>query len=172
MTINYFHVAGFFELNLILNHFSCNISSESLDQLIAESDLSILSKEIVLSSETVLGLTKQEREEACQSCRKTIQKLQIIKTWKKKAEHADLIKDACENQQINVAKKVREILLKGMTFENEAVETYRKHLFECYTENLRPSSSHQWPEFHHEFYVDPSPLQTQKNKKGCTQTRK
>ena len=68
----------------------------------------------------------------------------------------DLIKDACEHQQINVAKKVREILLKakGMTFENKAVETYCEHLFECYTENLHPSSSHQWPEFHHEFYVD------------------
>ena len=91
MTINYFHIAGFFELKLILNHFSCNISSESLDLLIAESDLSILSKEIALNSETVLGLTKQEREEACRSCRKTIQKLQIIKTWKKKkAEHATL----------------------------------------------------------------------------------
>ena len=160
MTINYFHVAGFFELKLILNHFSCNISSESLHQLIAESDLSILSKEIALNSEIVLGLTKQEREEACRSCtsRKTIQKLQIIKTWKKKkTEHAtynDLIKDACEHQQINVAKKVREILLKGMTFENETVGIYREHLFECYTENLRPSSSHQWPEFHHEFYVD------------------
>ena len=160
MTINYFHVAGFFELKLILNHFSCNISSESLHQLVAESDLSILSKEIALNSEIVLGLTKQEREEACRSCtsRKTIQKLQIIKTWKKKkAEHAtynDLIKDACEHQQIYVAKKVREILLKGMTFENETVGIYREHLFECYTENLRPSSSHQWPEFHHEFYVD------------------
>ena len=143
---------------MILDYFSCNISSESLDQLIADDDLTILAKEITLSKDTILGLTQQEREEACRGCssRRTTQ-LQIMERWKKKkaecSTYNNLIEDACKYHQVGVAKKIREILLRGVIFENETMETFHEDLLDRYTRKSHPSNT-QWPGFQHKYYVD------------------
>ena len=54
----------------------------------------------------------------------------------------------------NVAKKVREILLSGIDSESEAIRTFSNHLRECYTRESRHPSHYQWPEIHHQHYIE------------------
>ena len=124
-------------------------------------DLSNIANVIDLNrKDTILGLTSEEKQRACRGYanRKTLQNLEIIKEWKKKngdrATYRTLTEHACKYQQPTVAKKVREILLGGIDSESEAIRTFSNHLRECYTRESQHPSHYQWPEIHHQHYIE------------------
>ena len=123
-------------------------------------DLSIIANEIDLNcKDTILGLTSEEKQRACRGYanRKTLQKSEIMKEWKKKnrdrATYRTLAEHACKYQQPTVAKKVREIVLGGIDSESEVIRTFSDHLRECYTRESQHPSHYQWPEIRHQHYI-------------------
>ena len=120
-------------------------------------DLSIIANEIDLNrKDTILSLTSEEKQRAYAN-RKTLQKSEIMKKWKKKngdrATYRTLTEHACKYQQPTVAKKVREILLGGVDSESEAIRTFSNHLRECYTRESQHPSHYQWPKIRHQHYI-------------------
>ncbi len=132
---------------------------KKLDALITDSDLSIIAREVDLSRPgSILGLTTQEKEEACQGYEHRTT-LHIMEAWKKKkinnATYWNLIKEACKDKQVKVVVKVREILAGGHILEDEGMKTFHEYLYECYTGKFPHPSHTQWPQLHHrELYVD------------------
>ncbi len=122
---------------------------------------------------SILGL---EKEEACQGYerRTTLQRFYIMEAWKKKkinnATYSSLIKEACKDKQAKVVVKVREILTGGHILEDEDMKTFREYLYECYTRELPHPSHTQWPQLHHEFYVDQVLYRKQKSKESKEDT--
>ncbi len=104
---------------------------------------------------SILSLTTQEKEEACKGYeyRTTLQRTYIMEAWKKKINRS-LIKEACKDKQAKVVVKIREILTGGHILEDEDMKTFHEYLDECYTRELPHPSHTQWPQLHHEFYVD------------------
>ncbi len=107
---------------------------------------------------SILGLTTQEKEEACQGYEHRTT-LQIMEAWKEKkinnATYWNLIKEACKDKQAKVVMKVREILTGGHILENKDMKMFHEYLYECYTRELPHPSHTQWPQLlHHELYVD------------------
>ncbi len=120
----------------------------------------------------ILGLTTQEKEEACQGYehRTTLQRSYIMEAWKKEINNAtywSLIKEACKDKQVKVVVKVREILTGGHTLEDEDMKTFHEYLDECYTRELHHPSHTQWPQLlHHEFYVNQLLYRKKKSQKS------
>ena len=146
---------------MISDHLFNDIPTENLDALVTENDLSVLAREIVFKDQEahIFGLTSQKREEICRGCTswKKIPKPLIMIKWKMNkatdyATYRNLFTDACKCQQVKVAKKVRELLLKTVSFENEAVKMFREDIIEIYKTKAHPSSD-QWPYFNHKCYV-------------------
>ena len=153
--------SGQFELRLILDFLYDNISEERLDEVLSDMDLSIIANKIDLNrKDTILGLTGEEKQRACRGYanRKTLQKSEIMKEWKKKnrdrATYRILIEHACKYRQPTVAKKVRDILLGGIDSESEAIRTFSNHLRECYTRESQHPSHYQWPKIRHQHYIE------------------
>ncbi len=105
---------------------------------------------------SILGLTTQEKEEACQGYehRTTLQRSYIMKAWKKKkindATYWSLIKEACKDKQAKVVVKIREILTGGHILEDEDMKTFHEYLDECYTRELPHPSHTQWSQLLHQ----------------------
>ncbi len=108
---------------------------------------------------SILVLTTQEKEKECHGYehRTTLQRSYIVEVWKKKINNAtywSLIKEACKDQQAKVVVKVREILIGGHILEDEDMKMFCEYLYECYTRELPHPSHTQWPQLHHDIYVN------------------